>query len=127
MKKYIINSKQVKHNAIQAVTDIMGADGMEVIVQKHKHDKTAEQRGWFHMLCKLLGDEAGYTLGEVKELVKKELLGTKQITIGGVVKEVTESSEGQNRHGYSELIEGIYRIGAEAGIQLPAPQYRGQE
>ena len=121
MKRFHITSKQIKINAINAVKEIMGDDDMDVIIQKHKHDKTAEQRGWFHSLCKMLGDECGYTLEEVKELVKKDIIGTKLVTIGSKTKEVTESSEGLDKMGYSELIEGIYRLGAEAGVVLPNP------
>lgn len=125
MRRFIINSKQVKKNALQAVSEIMGADGLEVIIQRHKEDKTAEQRGFWHLLLKVISDETGYTLVEVKELIKKQLLGTKQITIAGVTREVTESSEAQKKMDYSKLIEETYRLAAEAGIQLPNPRYNG--
>lgn len=125
-RKYVINSPQVRSNAARAVSEIKGADNLEVIIQPHRDDKTAEQRGWFHVLCKILGEETGYTKGEVKELVKKAILGTKIIKIGEHEKEVTESSEDQDKIGYSELIDGIYRLGAEAGIALPNPRYRGE-
>ena len=121
MKKFIITSKLIKRNAINAVMEKMGEDNMEVIIQKHKEDKTAEQRGWFHALCKTLGEETGYTQAEIKELIKKAIIGTKMVKVGGYEKEVTESSESLDKIGYSELIEGAYRIGAEAGIQLPNP------
>lgn len=125
MKRFIINSKQVKLNAIAAVKQIMGADGMEVIIRPHKEDKTGEQRGWWHAMLKMIGDETGYTTEEVKELVKKSILGTKQITIGGKSMEVTESSEQLDKMGYSELIDATYRLAAEAGIVLPNPRYNG--
>jgi len=110
---------------MQAVSEIMGDDNMEVIIQKHRENKTVEQRGFWHFLLKIIGDETGYTLIEVKELIKKQLLGTKEIKIGGVVREVTESSESQTRMDYSKLIEETYRLAAEAGIQLPNPKYNG--
>ena len=112
-------------NAIKAVQEILGEQNMEVIIQPHKEDKTGEQRGWWHVLLKILSDESGYTVEEVKELVKKNLLGTRLIPIGSVSKEVTESSEKQDKIGYSELIEGTYRLAAEAGIVLPNPRYKG--
>lgn len=93
-----------------------------VMIGDYAKDKTAEQRSWFHALCKILGDETGYTLDEVKELVKKDILSTKIVKIGGISKEVTKSSEKAKRDEYSELIDGIYRIGAEAGVVLPNPR-----
>lgn len=104
--------------------DIMGNDNLEVIIQEHKEDKTAEQRGWWHVLLKIMSDETGYRPQDVKELVKKKLLGTKVIKIGSIEKEVTESSESQGKEDYSALIEGTYQLAAEAGIQLPNPRYR---
>lgn len=125
MRKFIIKTQQIKQNALDAVMSIMQGDNMEVIIKPHKEDKTGEQRAWLHILFGLISEETGYTKVEVKELVKKQLLGTKIVTIGKVTKEVTASSESESRKGYSELIEGTYRLAAEAGIQLPSPKYRG--
>lgn len=116
---YIINSKAVRKRAADAVMQIKGDDDMEVIIRKREHSKTAEQRSFFHFLCKALGDETGYTLGEIKEMVKMEILGTKIVEIAGRHREVVESSEAQNKLMYSALIEGVYKLGAEAGVQLP--------
>jgi len=121
---FIINSQAVRTRAASAVMAIRGDDDMEVIIRKREYDKTKEQRGWFHALCKIFGEETGYTQGEIKELVKAEVLGTTIITIAGREREVTASSEKQNRESYSELIEGCYRLAAEAGIQLPNPRWQ---
>ena len=94
---------------------------IQVTLSLYKEDKTGEQRGLFHTLCKLLGDELGYTLHEIKELVKAEMLPSKMVTVAGITKEITESSEKLKRDGYSELIEATYRLAAEAGVVLPLP------
>ena len=124
-RTFRIISRTAKINALKAVKDLMKEDNAEVIIRPYKENKTGEQRNWFHKLCQILGDECGYTKGEIKEMVKHEVLGTKQVTIGGKTREVAESSEAEDRKGYSLLIDGIYRIGAEAGIVLPNPRYRG--
>ena len=124
MRRFIINSEQVRSNAAKAVLAISGDDNLEVVIQEHKEDKTKEQRGWFHILIKLISDETGYNKAEVKELIKKTILGTTLVSIGGHEKEVTASSEGQDKIGYSELIDGVYQLAAEAGIQLPNPRYK---
>ena len=120
--RFIISSPLIKKNALAAVMSIMGEDEMEVIIKKHVDDKTAEQRNWFHTLCGLLSTDTGYTKGQMKELIKQEVIGTTLVKFAGRVREVTCSSEDQNKINYSELIEGAYRIGAEAGIVLPDPR-----
>jgi hypothetical protein len=125
VKKFIINSKQVKRNCLDAVMNIRGDDQMEVVIQKHKQRKTDEQRSWFHVLCSMLGNETGYTLGEIKQMVKGVVLGSTTVSVGNQSFEVVESSEKQNRETYSQLIEGVYRLAAEAGIELPPARFIG--
>ena len=123
-QRYIIKTPEIRKRAAQAVMAIRGDDNMEVLIQPHKDDKTAEQRGFLHLLCKALADETGYSMIDIKELVKMEVLGSHEVTVGGVTKIVTESSEKQNRENYSALIEGVYRIAANAGVILPTAQWR---
>lgn len=95
---------------------------MEVIIQEYQPEKSNEQRNFWHLLLGLIADETGYTKEEVKELVKKAHLGTKVIEIGGIEKEVTESSESLAKTSYADLIDYTYRLAAEAEIVLPAPK-----
>jgi len=125
MNRFIINSKEVKRNCLDAVMEIRGEDNLEVVIQKHKKRKTDEQRSWFHVLASMLGEETGYTLAEVKDLVKRQVIGTRYVTIGNSQCEVVESSESQNREIYSQLIEGVYQLAAEAGIELPPARWNG--
>ena len=124
MKRFIIKNKEIRANAVKAVLDIRGEPTMEVIIREYKEDHTRDQENFFHLLCRLLSVETGYHEGEIKELVKKNVLGTKIITVGSAIKEVTESSADKDKAGYSELITGIYRIAGEGGFILPPPQYR---
>jgi hypothetical protein len=91
----------------------------QVTITDYKEDKTGEQRSSFHLLCRLLGNEVGHAEDEVKEIVKKAALGTKTITMAGITAEVTRPSEGAKRDEYSHLIETVYRLASEMGIQLP--------
>ena len=125
MKRYIINSKEVKRNCLDAVMQIKGEEQLEVVIKKHVKNKTQQQRGWFHALCGILANETGYQMGEIKELVKQHILGTTTVAVGTKVFEVTASSEKQNREMYSRLIEGVYQLGAEAGIELPPARFIG--
>jgi len=119
---FIINSQAVRTRAASAVMAIRGDDDMEVIIRKREHLKTAEQRNFWHLLCRLYGQELGYTEQEMKEAIKHNVLGSTVVTIAGEDKEVTKSSEKQSREGYSHLIDETYRLAAMDGIQLPAPR-----
>lgn len=123
-KRFIIKTPEIKKNCLAAVTEILGEQNMEVIIREHEENHSDEQRGFFHLLCREMSRDTGYTEGQIKELIKQDVLGTVVVEFAGRTKEVTESSEAQVKRRYSELIDGAYRIAAEAGIVLPAPRYR---
>lgn len=123
-RRYILRGPNNVRNCIRHITEeVPLPEGKQrpyvVIIKPHVESLTEEQRNGFHWLCKMLGDELGYTLHEIKEMVKQECLGTKLVRIGEHEREVTPSSEKLNKLQYSELIEGVYRLGAEAGVYLP--------
>ena len=113
------NLGRVKQGLFHALKSLDLDKPKQVTISDYKEGKTGEQRAFFHALCKLFGDELGYTQAEIKEYAKQEALGVKTVTIGGVTKEITRSSESAKRDEYSALIEAVYRLAAQAGIQLP--------
>lgn len=113
------NLDRIKAGLFIALKNLDLTKPKQITITEYKEDKTGEQRKTFHLLCKLFGDETGYTLNEIKELVKGELLDTTIVTIAGREREVTRSSESLKRDEYSALIETAYRLAAEAGVQLP--------
>lgn len=92
-----------------------------VVIEPHVSDKTAEQRGFFHLLCELAAKEYHTQMWKVKEAVKQELWGYDVVTIGGKQRVVTRSSESANKLEYSDLIETLYQMAAQDGINLPPP------
>lgn len=122
---YIINSTQVRQNAAKAVTAIRGDQKLEVIIQPHVDDQTAQQRGYFHMLIKMLADEIGDSPDSVKMDIKRETFGSDVVVsnITGKEQEIVKSSAKAKRDEYSQLIETTLRIAANLGIVLPAPHW----
>ena len=62
---------------------------------------------------------------DIKAAAKRMALGTKEIRIGAETYEVLRSSEINDgkpvtRIEYGALIDAVYRLGGDAGIQLPA-------
>jgi len=128
-KTFILRDSDIVQNCIsfiqsaEALKEFERRD-YEVNIKEHKPKKTAEQEAFFHVLCRKLSKFTGYTEPEVKDLVKREILGTKEIVIGGATQTITASSSKLPKDEYSDLIEGCYRVGAEAGCVLPAPRWR---
>lgn len=124
MRRFVVTSKEIRANAVQAVNEITSDPVMEITIKEYKHRKTDEQRGWFHTLCGMLGKETGYSQEEIKEIIKREALGVSTITMNNLTYEVVNSSEKANREQYSHLIDTIYRIAGEMGYVLPNPDLR---
>jgi len=106
---------QSRQNCIQAVRD--APDGYTVQIEPP--DKTSEQRKLFHALCARLGEEIGMHAGDVKEIAKAKLMGWRTVKFGGMNLVVADGhSEKLSRKKYSELIEVVYELAAEAGVAI---------
>ena len=93
---------------------------IRITIEDYRKPKTLEQRGWFHRLCELWGDEIGLTKGQCKEIVKGHHFGWRMVRVAGIDFPVADgSSEDEDRLGYSTLIESTYRLAAEGGVMLP--------
>ncbi len=64
------------------------------------------------------------TEGDVKDMTKAKLFGTKTVQKWGMTIVVPDapSSEKLSKKIYSELIEVLYRLASEAGVVLPDPE-----
>ena len=92
----------------------------EVIIRPEKQNESDRQRGGYHLLCKIFGDEFGYTIEEVKQIVTDRLYGYREIELLGhrlTVPDIPDDLGDRQR--YIEQINMIYQIGAEEGIELP--------
>lgn len=126
VKKFVINSKQVKLNCLAAVKAILGGDDMEVIIQPHVDDQTHEQRQFFHVLVGILAKDLGYNPNEMKQAIKCDYYGSEMKMILGKEREIVQSTTKNNKDEYSLLIEHTYKLAAEQGCVLPNPQYKGR-
>ena len=125
MRRFIIKTAEIRSRAAAEVMAIRGEDNMEVIIQPHEENQTAEQRGFWHVLIKILADELGNSPDATKIDIKRETFGSRKDVVRGVEVEVIESSAKAKRGDYSELIETTYRIAAEYGIVLPNARWNG--
>jgi hypothetical protein len=91
-----------------------------VEVKQHRSRRTLPQNSRFHAMCQELGQELGYTAGELKRLVKNEL-GFYAIIDGpcGKIKRL-ESSADWNTERMAQAIEQLNRWAAEVGHRWSA-------
>lgn len=95
---------------------------LEVVVRQVRPRKTAEQRGLWHALLREMAAATGYTPGQMKEVVKREYYGPEWIRFpDGGEREITPSSEAEDREGYSRLIEFTVAFAHEHGIDVTDP------
>jgi len=118
----VINTVTAKKRALQTVNNCMADNVMQITIEPYQHDKTAAQRGFWHMLIGIMAKELGYTPLEMKNILKVKIMGTEIVKDwdGNEVEQIP-SSEAEKRHGYSLLIDGTIEIGHELGMNLPLP------
>lgn len=92
---------------------------LEFIVREPRREKSHEQRKLWHAMLDDMGRSMGHTPGEMKQIVKAEYYGVERIKLpNGHVVEVIQSSEEEDRAGYSRLVDFTTRFAAENGITL---------
>ncbi len=94
-------------------------DDYQLTLGPARKEKSHAQRKLFHKLCTEAGKELGYTMGQIKEMVKEEHFGREEILApNGKLYLVVQSSEESDRIDYSALIETLLRWAAENGVPL---------
>lgn len=118
---FYVGNAQSRMQQVARVLNVLTLDeqdDIEIEIRQRRKEKTHLQRKTWHTLLRDWGREIGYTTNEMKNVVKRELMGTKVIKVGGKDYEIFPSSEDEDRYGYSELIDGTLRLAAESGILL---------
>ena len=92
---------------------------LELIVRSPRKEKSSDQRGLWHATMDDMAKEMGHTPAEMKAVIKSEYYGIDRVKLpNGRVVEVIQSSESEDRAGYSRLIDFTIRFAAENGIVL---------
>lgn len=102
---------------------IQPKDDLELEIRTRRKEKSNAQRGYWHALLGEWGKALGYTKAEMKDVAKRELMGSHIVMLpNGKKYEVIPSSEDEDRFGYSQLIDGTLRLAAESGVLLNDPR-----
>ena len=124
-KTFHIGNDHAKCKQVAAILNAlqpMVSDDIEVVLRTRVKDKTHEQRKLWHALLTKWGAELGYNAKEsttiLKDFVKLELLGEREVKVGETVRKVPQSSEAEDKYGYSELIEKTIILAATHGYVI---------
>lgn len=122
---YNIVDDKVRRNAINALLDLeLGK--YEVVIQETR--KTPPQRRYWHLCLSRLVQGTGYTLTELKTIIKRSVFGTVQFkTRKGEIMERDISSEELGVKEYSQLIDKTLDLAQLAGVPMPDPSMYGYE
>lgn len=118
---FVITSREQARAVVEAIArlDVSEAHPAEIVIRPVRKEKTHDQRAAWHALLTEFGNAIGYTLREIKEVVKREYYGTDTVTLpNGKKIEIVQSSEDEDRDGYSRLMDFTLRFAAEQGIHL---------
>lgn len=117
---HVGNSRELLHRVLSVLSSLLitDKDDIEIEVRQRRKEKTHTQRKTWHALLTQWGKELGYTMPEMKNVAKRELIGTHWIKVNGKDYEIFPSSEDEDKYGYIELIDGTLRLAAEMGVLL---------
>jgi hypothetical protein len=87
----------------------------EVVVRPFKRKRTLSQNAKMHAMMRELAQHIGYSDGELKDYIKSEHGPKKTITIGDEHSTVPVSTKDYNVSECGDIIEVLFRLGAECG------------
>lgn len=120
--KFVLRDRQIQSRAIAAINGLDLAQPWEVIIRTHRPRKTDEQRNTLHLWIRVLANETGHSVGEMKHYIKEEFLGFEETLVMGRPYRVLRATESLNRAEYAQLLQQVAALAANLGIQLPAPE-----
>ena len=124
-RTFLIVSDQVKANALVTVAGLE-LDKWEVSIRRK--GKTPPQRRYWHKCIDVLCRGTGYSLIELKTIIKRQVFGVKTFKDRkGHVYERDISSEELSVEEYGKLIDHTHVLAGMAGVALPHPREYGME
>lgn len=99
--------------------DKLMKDGEKIDITKKQVKRTLNQNSYFHACCGLLAQYSGYTIEEIKKIIKDQLEFMKYTKNNH---EFYRSSADLNKEEFSDLIEFTISFGAEHGCNIPSSE-----
>lgn len=125
---YTLRNNTIKQRCLSEIGNLLACDPpqYDVVIKKHKKDKTRAQRSYFHKVVQLVCEHTGDDPEYVKLQFKYRVLPLVQVEVDGETHLTPISSEKATREQYSQLIECAKIYAAAAGVSIPNPEFYGQ-
>lgn len=126
--KYTLNCTDAKQSALRHIEtiDISVIPIQTVTIANFRKGRTNRQNAYyFGVVLKAISDYTGYSVNELHELFKSNLLPSKVITIGDKNVSITPSTTELSVVDFNDYIEQIAQFAADTlGIYVPHPNER---
>lgn len=121
MVVFYTRTEEIKNNAIEEIRRLKGLWKIQVSPSKRSND----QNSYFHALVALIAPHAGYTPEDLKEIIKSEFLGVREVTYNGKLFAIPIPSSSLDKKQYAILLEKTIALAHQLGIKIPAKDYYG--
>ena len=115
---FIIRSTATRAEAINAVAAITSDPLMCVIIKPYEKTRSDEQNRKIHALFSEIAQQTGYSPAEVKQMCKRDILGSKVVEYKGQKYEVLPETHRMSVKDMVDFIDQIYAWCAEREIQV---------
>lgn len=123
MIEFVVGSERGRVDVINAVRDLDLKRAYKVEIKQYRDNRSNNQNNLFQKWMRILADGSGYSRREMEEFFEDEFLEKKQISIGGVMHEVSGRAKDLDTKDFSEFMERILMWVAEnmPEVRLPLP------
>lgn len=123
---YILRDKDIMRRCVQYISTLGGGAPMMVEIKPYKRGRsTAQNRYYFGVVLKILGDYTGETPEDLHDYFKFRLLSGKEKIICGEMIPGTASTARLTTAEFSEYVDKIRAAAAQMGCVIPDPYEYG--
>jgi hypothetical protein len=106
-RTYVITGPDAAKAAVNCIAAIKFDDIHQVVIEPYDPKRTNAQNDLLHAWLRAVANETGYTVDEVKQIAKREILGVKRVEINGREHDVVPSTAGMGKKEFSEFVDRL--------------------
>jgi len=118
---FFTRTDQIKENCANEIRKLNGT--WKVTISQPR--RTNSQNAYFHALLAIISPVAGYTPEDLKEVLKAELIGMREITYNGKTYLLPIPSSSLDKQQYGVLLDKVLQLANFLGVSVPAKGYYG--
>lgn len=118
--RQVIRSRNSAYRFVDKVCNGLGEqfDPQLIEIKKFKPPRSLEQNALLHCLFREVANHVGRPEDEIKEIFKYQYGTMKKLELYGDVTYVPKGTSEYNKQELSDMVEQVYRKGAEWGVEF---------